>query len=416
MAIQGSMLPFREAEDYFAQKVNLPTLGHDDLRHGAHVRSFSVAGMTRDDMLTETRAMIERVRDGGLPFEEFRKSFGDMVRRTGWEFNAVGATEEARIDWRARIIWQTNMRTAYMAGRYRQMTDPDVLRMRPYWLYRHGDSQHPRKMHLAWNGLVLMATDPWWSVHYPPNGFGCSCEVEALNARQLAKLGKAGPDPTPGDQSYPGKDPRTGEPETRWPGIDRGWEYNVGQEWMSGVVPRELAEPLKPFGSPIAPRADLPPLPDPTPVDPARVMPDGLTDEDYVDSFLAEFGATRDRPAFWRDPSGGIVAIDRSLFEQRDMDGNALRWKVRKFGRERYVRLMADAMKQPDEIWADWAAGPDGQPVLRRNYLRRVSLDGKSVFVTFGWARRGWLGITAFDAKPAYIERQRRGALLYRRK
>lgn len=416
MAVQGSMLPFQEAEDFFRQKVSLPTQAWDDLRHGAHVRAFSVAGMTRDDMLTETRAMIDRARKDGLPFEEFRASFGQMVERTGWKFNSVGKTDAERIDWRARIIWKTNARTAYMAGRYRQMTDPDVLRFRPYWQYRHGDSLHPRQMHLAWDGMVLLATAPWWSVHYPPNGFGCSCSVEALSARDLSRIGKAGPDPAPEDQSYPGKDPRTGEPETRWPGIDRGWEYNVGQEWMTGVVPRELAEPLAPFGAETAPRADLPPLPEPTPVDPARLMPDGLPDEDYVDAFLGEFGATRETPAIWRDPSGGIVVIDRSLFERRTPDGTVIGSKAQKYGRHRYMRLLADAIKAPDEIWADWAETPSG-PALRRSYLRRIQIEkNKALFVLFGWTPRGWAGVTTFDAKSAYIERQRRGALLYRRK
>lgn len=37
------------------------------------------------------------------------------------------------------------------------MTDPDVLKRRPYWQYLVGDSKKHRKEHLKLNGLILPA-------------------------------------------------------------------------------------------------------------------------------------------------------------------------------------------------------------------------------------------------------------------
>ena len=93
---------------------------------------------------------------------------------------------------------------------------------------------------------------------YPPNGWGCGCDVEALSERELRALGKTGPDQAPDLGAYEDTDPRTGQPETRYPGIDRGWEYNVGQEWLSGVVPKELRRPLPPLDPSSQLAADLP--------------------------------------------------------------------------------------------------------------------------------------------------------------
>lgn len=404
MAIDGIGLPFQEAIDVFRRKVDLPTRKWDDLRHGAHVRGFSVAGVTSMEMLGDFRGAMEKARSQGTGFEEFRKDFDAIVERTGWKFYARGDTEEKRRAWRAGIIYRTNMRTSHMAGRYKQMSEPAVLAYRPWWRYRHSGAEHPRKYHLALDGKVFRATDPIWKVIFPPNGWGCGCDVEALSDRQMRQAGKTGADPQPDWlEPYEAKDPRTGQTETRWPGIDRGWEYNVGEEALAGLVPPELAAPLQPAGE-ISTPANLPPLPRARPVDAARLMPEGLPTEDYAKAFLAEFGADLDRPAFHRDPSGGIVTVDRSLFADRKAGE-----------RDRYALVLADAVRDPDEIWVNWVADAAGNITLMRSYLRQVKIGTQRLAVLFGWSPRGWLGLVGSGVSPGDIEKQRRGALLYRR-
>jgi hypothetical protein len=414
MAVDGVGLPFKEAIEFFSAKVNLPTRRWDDLRHGAHVRAFSVAGVTRDDMLTDFRAAMDRaMRD--LDFDAFRASFDAIVERTGWQFNASGTTPEQRRQWRARIIFDTNIRTAYMAGRYRQMSDPAVARLMPFWRYNHNDSANPRQQHVAWDGLILRHDDPWWQVHYPPNGFGCNCDVSPLSRGALKRLGKDGPDSAPPDRSYTTTDPRTGQEERVFPGVRRGWEYHVGREWTAGVVPPEADGPLVPWPS-VRP-AGLPPMPAPRPADTALIMPPGLSETTYIDAFLAAFGASAERPVDLRDRSGGIIAIGQDLFEKRDATGRVIEPKVTKLGRERYVRLLAEAILDPDEIWVGWQV-PRGTNAVRlvRTYLRRTILpDGRHLFLRFAWKKDGWQGITAYDISPRRIEAERVGVMLYRR-
>ncbi len=415
MAIEGRQLPFAEAIDFFNGKVNLPTKKSDDLRHDGHVRGFSVAGVERDDMLADFRAAMAKAQTSGTGLQEFRKDFDAIVDRTGWKFNARGSTDEERRAWRARIIYKTNMCTSYMAGRYKQMTDPDVLRYRPWWRYRHSNAVHPRLTHLALDGKVFAATDPIWKVYFPPNGWGCGCDVEALSDRQLHALGKSGPDPWPLGEQYEGRDPRTGEPEIRYPGIDRGWEYNVGQSWLDGIVPPELREPLKPFGSPPAPAATLPALPAPTPVAAERLLPKVAPDADFVSAFLGEFGLKPGESKLHRDASGAVIAISQRLLEERDIAGNVVAGKAGKNGRGPYMRLIADTIIDPDEIWADWRAVTSGV-VLMRSYLKRFVLPGGvNLLARFEWTSKGWIAVTGFDGSATYLQRLRTGALLYRR-
>ncbi|WP_174800690.1 PBECR2 nuclease fold domain-containing protein [Martelella limonii] len=411
----ADQIPFKEAIDFLTGKVNLPTRRHDDLKHAAHVRAFSVAGVTRDDMLADFRAAIEKARSAGTGLKEFRKDFDAIVDRTGWRYNSHGKTEEERRAWRARIIYTTNMRTSYMAGRYKQLNDPDVLKYRPYWKYVHSGALHPRKLHLSWNGLVLAATDPAWRIMFPPNGWGCGCDIEALSARQLKALGKDGPDEAPDLRAYEDTDPRTGEPETRYPGIDRGWAYNVGEEWLNGVVPPELHKPLEPYDKDIAPATDLPALPEPAKARAEDLMATGLKAEAYVEAFLKAFQID-DEGGYFRDKSGGVITIGRTMFEQRNAQGEVLGLKANKRGRGAYTLLLAEAIKEPDEIWVDWAAVRSGI-VLRRAYLKRVILpDGRSLLARFEWTSKGWTAVTGFDTTDAYLSQFRKGAMLYRRK
>ena len=226
MAVEAFDLPFLEAIAFFRQKLNLPTAGWTDLWRGEHSRAFTIAGALRDDLLADFRTAVDKATADGITLEDFRKDFDRIAATYGWSYNGARG-------WRSRVIYETNIRTSYQAGRYQQMTDPDVRRYRPYWRYRHGDSVHPRPQHLAWDGLVLPADDPWWDDHYPPNGWGCKCRVEALSERQLQALGKAEPDSAPDVTTREWVDKKTGEVHDVPVGIDPGWDYNPGKEWLN---------------------------------------------------------------------------------------------------------------------------------------------------------------------------------------
>ena len=105
------------------------------------------------------------------------------MQKYGWSHTGTA-------DWRAKVIYNTNLSTAFSAGRYAQATDPAVLAAFPYWQYQHINCPNPRLQHIAWSGMVLRADDPWWDAHYPPNGWGCHCQVFIVNDRGLARMGK----------------------------------------------------------------------------------------------------------------------------------------------------------------------------------------------------------------------------------
>ncbi len=139
------------------------------------------------------------------------------------------------------MIFNTNMRTAYAAGHYKQMTEPVVLKARPYWRYIGGLSVSPRPLHLSWNGLVLPADDPWWNEHYPPKEWGCKCKVVSHSKEEIERDGLKIADKAPDDGYYDWKHPDTGEVQKIPKGVDPGFNYSIGKTaWGENEAKRLL--------------------------------------------------------------------------------------------------------------------------------------------------------------------------------
>jgi len=144
------------------------------------------------------------------------------VTRHGWT-GWTGEESDARRAWRTRTIYRTNLRTSYMAGRWEQLREGF-----PYLRYRHNTVRQPREQHQAWDGLILAVDDPWWQEHYPPNGWGCNCDVEGISHARMSMLREDGqPDPTP---------PAAGG------AVPEEWAYHVGEAARSMPAAAALGE------------------------------------------------------------------------------------------------------------------------------------------------------------------------------
>jgi hypothetical protein len=423
MAVSHGSLPFREQITYFRGKVDLPTRAWTDIYAQEHDWAFVVAGANKRALLADLRGAVDKVISAGGTLEQFRRDFDQVVERHGWQYNGERG-------WRTRVIYETNLRQSYNAGREAQMADPELRKRRPYGLYRHGDSANPRPQHLAWNGLVLPLDDPWWSTHSPQNGWGCKCKKFMLSERDLERQGlKVGTAPAiEYEDQVIGKNSPNGPRTVGVPkGIDPGFEYAPGRSRLSDAVPPlrgydPLPEPT-PGAKSSATAAGLPnrrpqaPLPPARKASAERMLSAGLSDEQYMERFLAEFGATPEAPAVFKDVTGDAVVIGRELFTQAKTG----KLKVGKPGHSRELLLLADALKSPDEVWVrlEWMYAQN-KAVVRRRYISRFEVAGEPLpaLAVFEVGDDGWDGITTFAPNadnPEYLEQLRLGVRLYRR-
>lgn len=413
MAVSATSLPFREQNEFLRRKLNLPTTGWTDVYEREHDYAFVVAGANRDALVADFRQAVERAIEKGTTLEAFRKDFDRIVATHGWSYNGGR-------NWRSRVIYETNLRSSYMAGRYEQLMA--VREQRPYWQYIHSDAvEHPRPEHQAWNGLILRWDDPFWQTHFPVNAWGCQCSVRALSERDLQRMGKKGPDTAPpivweprtiGQRSPQG--PRTVQVPQ---GIDPGFEHTPGQARLESAVPRpRLDDELIPAPAPGLPnRVATEPLPPPRSFPAERILPPDLSDAAYVQRYLQAFGATLEAPAVVHDVIGERLVIGRELF----IDRKSGELKANKNGRGQWLPLLAEALREPDEVWVriEWL-GALQKAVVRRRYVARYQVDAAQVpaVAVFEVGTDGWLGITTFPPhQDEYLETVRQGIRLYRR-
>lgn len=418
-------LPFVQALDFWRGKVQLPTSGWTDIWQEQHSHAFVVAGAAQDALLEDFYNALRQAQEKGTGYPAFREQFAEIAKKHGW-------THKGAPGWRSKVIYDTNIRQSWQAGRYQQMVAQKEFR--PYWVYRHHSIEHPRLAHQAWDGMILPADDPWFDSHMPQNGWGCKCTVDSLTRtearRAWEQAGKSGPDTAPEIEweertvGKQGSQPRVVQVPK---GIDPGFAYNPGKAWLEPhTVP-----PLQGYDAVLQERGAAwpttrprPPLPQPTQVSPGLILPQGTPPDQAVTDFLEVFGADMARGAVFVDPANTPMAITRALFEDGKGD---LKWlaKPDKASRIEYVNLLAMTLIEPDEIWWNWERSRDtGRWLLKRRYLRAFELAGSQEYgvVAFEWGRTGWSGSTAFlpDRKDpanraAYFDRQRLGRLVFKK-
>ncbi|MCY1534130.1 phage-Barnase-EndoU-ColicinE5/D-RelE like nuclease2 [compost metagenome] len=245
--------------------------------------------------------------------------------------------------------------------------------------------------------------------------------MRALSYDDLVRMGKTGPDEAPPivlEQRTIGQRSPEGPRVVEVPqGIDPGFEYIPGKARLDSAVPMaRVDEALIPAPAPGLPnRLATDPLPSPRPFPAELVLPDNLTETAYVQRYLDEFGATLETPAVVRDVIGEPLVVGKELFTERKTG----QLKANKRGRGKWLLMLAEALKRPDEIWVrmEWL-GALKKAVVRRRYLARFQVEGeaKPALAVFEVGSDGWLGVTTFPPEDGgYVEGLRQGIRLYQR-
>ena len=217
---------FQEAIAFLKGKLPEATMAWDDLAGPVHSKVFAVAGAAKVDLLSDLHKSLISAVEHGTTITQFRKDFDATVQRNGWTYNGTRG-------WRTRVIFDNNMRSAHMAGRWQQIqTNKDRY---PYLQYRTAGDSHVRPQHRLWAGLIYPVDSPFWVTHYPPNGWGCRCTVRAYAQRDIADKNLQ-VQPTFDPAKMKTRDVVTvdGDIKDRVPvGIDPGWDHNVGRSWIT---------------------------------------------------------------------------------------------------------------------------------------------------------------------------------------
>ena len=173
-------MTFEEAVEYFKERVPVTASRFYQIAAEYRALAFTVSGYTKAQVLKKFYDELLAALEEGNSLAEFRENMNDFLEAEGYE----GITP-----YQAENIFRTNIQTAYNVGHYKQMTEPGVKALRPYWQYDAVNDSKTRPSHLAMDGRVFMADDPIWDTWFPPNGFKCRCTVKTLSKRQMEQRG-----------------------------------------------------------------------------------------------------------------------------------------------------------------------------------------------------------------------------------
>jgi hypothetical protein len=409
-------LPFSNAIAFFKQKVTLPTDAWDDLWQGMHSRAFVVAGATKAELLLDFRKAVDKAISQGTTLAEFKKDFDSIVERHGWQY-------KGNRNWRSAMIYQTNLATAYDAGKYKAMTDPDVLSVRPYWRYMASRSANPREEHKQWYNLVLPYDDLFWETHSPRNGWGCKCGIRNLSARQLEQLQeeeKDGPYPVrtkaPEAEHYDWTNKKTGEVHQVPVGIDPGWDYNVGAATWGKRLSNQVMDEYRGM------KNDAWEV-----LTPGNWATYGLTEQLQPDTPVASIGPKV------VEPEAAVTALEKIIGGPERVYSFSAPQGIRydllmnaetlishiDLNRTPYLPFLPETLTDPQEVWQrfDRHKGT-GKVVLRQRIIKLLPVGrGKKGVLVICEAKDGW--IEAWTMMPIiklnYLNKQRTGQLVYRK-
>lgn len=236
VAVELKALPPEEAIAFFRQKGYRPTFSYLDMMHQAHADAFTVAGVTRLDVLQDLRSAVDDALAKGTTFAEFKKTAKEKLQAKGW-WGPVEVTDEDTGDGkvvnlsrsrRLRTIFNTNLRTSRAAGQWTRIQR--TKKALPYLKYSAVMDNRTRPLHRQWHGTVLAVDDPWWDEHFPPNDWECRCDVLQMTAGMVKRAGLTVAEAAPVDgPDVPFTNKRTGEVFKVPPGIAPSFAYNVGK-------------------------------------------------------------------------------------------------------------------------------------------------------------------------------------------
>ena len=160
--------------------------------HEAHSRAFTVAKITRIDLLSDIQTSLSEAYKKGQGFGEWRDSIKPVLAKKGWLGDVsvtnpkTGETKQIYVgSRRLKRIFETNMRVSVAKARY----ESQMSSAGEYFRYKAVLDRRTRPGHAKLHGMILPKTHKFWEKNYPPNDWGCRCQVQVLTQSEMQNYG-----------------------------------------------------------------------------------------------------------------------------------------------------------------------------------------------------------------------------------
>ena len=376
--------------DYLKNKQLTLTYNHYELLKQTHDKAFTVAKVTRMDLLNDIHSSLIEAIKTGRNFEAWKKSIIPTLEKKGWWGTQeianpkTGEIKKVIINSnRLKKIYTINTRVAYQKHRYEEMMK---LPLSTYWMYRCSFLENSRESHKAMHGTVLHRDHEFWIENYPPNDYICFCGVTAHRESDLKRRGLT---PTQGKiQSIATED----------------WAYNVGKNTNVAALKKiNLDDSLQ----------YLPLLNSAKNNELKNLDYDGLKNRFYQSIGVKE-GET------FIDKTNDPILISDDFFKTLE------RSKINRKDRNYYILELADTLQNPDEIYLEFEKLKntsdkylDNDSRVVKKYMRYYKTEAgakRALIVLVEYLQDKTAGVSAYVIDSAgTVENKRVEKLIYKK-
>jgi SPP1 gp7 family putative phage head morphogenesis protein len=153
------------------------------LTAAARAAAFKVAGLQQLRMVQLVLDSLTTAIGKGQGLSSWRKQLGADLK------SAWGKGSAFRLE----TIFRNSIQSALNRGRFKQMTDPAIKKLRPFWLFDAVLDSRVSTICRERDQIVLPQDDPWWDSNYPPLHHRCRSGVRTLRAKQAQRKGISDP-------------------------------------------------------------------------------------------------------------------------------------------------------------------------------------------------------------------------------
>lgn len=378
----------KEAIKYLQNKGFKLSFDHDEIIKQAHDKAFTVAKVTRADLLNDIHTALLNAVEKGTPFKEFKKNIKPTLVSKGWwgkkDITNPSTGEIKTIDIgsrRLKNIYDTNMRVSYNKARHEQM---DKLPLSVYRRYVSALLESTRDSHAVLHGIILHKDDPFWEKNTPLNGWGCKCKIIAVSKAYMKRKGWKLTNTTPQDIA------------------SKEWAYDTRKgNKLSAISKIDLDKSLK----------ELPAIA-------KNTNYKDLSDEALKAKFFKDLGVVPG--SLYVDKIGDPMILDDNLFQSLGYS------KVTKKDRHLYLEQFETLISDPDEIYLEMEQlrNPSekytsiSHRVIKKFLKYYTTQNGakKALMALFEYQKDKTIGVSLFFIDSAgTVEKKRIGKLIYQK-
>lgn len=177
--VTADVLRFDEAIDWFRARLPITDDELDRLSASSRSQAWTIAGVSQLSIVQQVFDSIAKAIEKGTSFDDWKKVAVAPL-------TAAWGTPNSP---RAETTFRNGVQSALNRGRYKQMKDPEVVELRPFWQLDAILDSRTSPICNDLDGTILPQDSNFWDTHTPPLHHRCRTGLRSLRKADAERRG-----------------------------------------------------------------------------------------------------------------------------------------------------------------------------------------------------------------------------------